>query len=137
MSPTDLTLDLIIRYGFQVLGAVIILALGALTARWVGNWSDRRLERYVKEPPMRILMVRIVRVLILMMALLIALDKFGFQVAPLVAAIGVAGLGVGLAFQGVLSNLVAGLTIIFTKPYRVGEYIELLGVYGQRSEERR
>ncbi|HEX2387399.1 MAG TPA: mechanosensitive ion channel domain-containing protein [Candidatus Binatia bacterium] len=131
MSPTDLTLDLIIRYGFQVLGAVIILALGALTARWVGNWGDRWLQGHVKEPPMRILMVRIVRVLILMMALLIALDKFGFQVAPLVAAIGVAGLGVGLAFQGVLGNLVAGLTIIFTKPYRVGEYIELLGVYGQ------
>jgi len=131
MSAKDITLDLIIRYGFQVLGAVIILALGALAARWAGNWSDRWLEHYVKEPPMRILMVRIIRVLIILMALLIALDKFGFQVAPLVAAIGVAGLGVGLAFQGVLSNLVAGLTIIFTKPYRVGEYIELLGVQGQ------
>src|ERR1051325_1750170 len=131
MSAKDITLDLIIRYGFQVLGAIIILALGALAARWWGNWGERWLESHVKEPPMRILMVRIVRVLILLMALLLALDKFGFQVAPLVAAIGVAGLGVGLAFQGVLSNLVAGLTIIFTKPYRVGEYIELLGVYGQ------
>jgi len=131
MSAKDITLDLIIRYGFQVLGAIVILALGALAARWVGNWTDRWLQGSVKEPPMRLLMVRVLRVLILLMALLLALDKFGFQVAPLVAAIGVAGLGVGLAFQGVLSNLVAGLTIIFTKPYRVGEYIELLGVQGQ------
>jgi small conductance mechanosensitive channel len=131
MTAKDMTLDLIIRYGFQVLGAVIILVLGALAAHWAGNWAERRFERYIKEPPLRILMVRIVRVLIILMALLVALDKFGFQIAPLVAAIGVAGLGVGLALQGVLSNVVAGLTIIFTKPYRVGEYIELLGVYGQ------
>ena len=50
---------------------------------------------------------------------------------PIIAGIGVAGVGLGLAMQGMLGNLVAGLTIIFTKPYRVGEYIELLGVYGQ------
>ena len=47
------------------------------------------------------------------------------------AAVGVAGVGVGFAFQGVLGNIVAGLSIIFTKPYRVGEYIELLNVHGQ------
>ena len=131
MTVKDMTLDLIIRYGFQVLGAVIILVLGALAAHWAGNWAERRLERYIKEPPLRILMTRVIRVLIILMALLVALDKFGFQIAPLVAAIGVAGLGIGLALQGVLSNVVAGLTIIFTKPYRVGEYIELLGVHGQ------
>ena len=80
---------------------------------------------------MRLLMVRAIRILVLMLALLVALDKFGFQIAPLVAAIGVAGVGVGFAFQGVLGNIVAGLSIIFTKPYRVGEYIELLNVHGQ------
>jgi small conductance mechanosensitive channel len=80
---------------------------------------------------MRSLMVRAIRVLVLILALLVALDKFGFQIAPLVAAIGVAGVGVGFAFQGVLGNIVAGLSIIFTKPYRIEEYIELLGVHGQ------
>ncbi len=131
MSAKDITLDLIIRYGFQVLGAVIILALGALVARWIGNLSSQWLESRVKEPPMRLLMVRVIRICILLLALLLALDKFGFQVTPLVAAFGVAGVGVGFAFQGVLGNIVAGLSIIFTKPYRVGEYIELLNVHGQ------
>src|SRR5947209_3083505 len=65
------------------------------------------------------------------LTVLVALDKFGFQIAPLVAAVGVAGVGVGFAFHGVLANIIAGLSIIFTKPYRVGEYIELLGVQGQ------
>src|SRR5438093_9240740 len=53
------------------------------------------------------------------------------EVTPLVASIGVAGVGIGLAMQGVLSNMVCGLAIIFLKPFRVGEYIELLGVHGQ------
>jgi small conductance mechanosensitive channel len=79
---------------------------------------------------MRRLMVRVVRIVVLLFALVIALDKFGFQIAPLVAGIGVAGLGIGIALQGVLSNVVAGLTIIFTKPFRVGEHIEVVGVKG-------
>jgi len=131
MTAKDITLDLVIRYGFQVLGAIVILTVGVLLARWVGNFTNRWLESRVKEPPMRLLMVRAIRILVLMLALLVALDKFGFQIAPLVAAIGVAGVGVGFAFQGVLGNVVAGLSIIFTKPYRVGEYIELLNVHGQ------
>jgi small conductance mechanosensitive channel len=53
------------------------------------------------------------------------------DVTAMVAGFGVAGLGVGLALQGVLGNLVAGLTIIFTKPFRVNEYIEILQVQGQ------
>ena len=80
---------------------------------------------------MRLLIVRAIRILVLMLTLLVALDKFGFQIAPLVAAVGVAGVGVGFAFHGVLANVIAGLSIIFTRPYRVGEYIELLGVHGQ------
>ena len=131
MTPKDITLDLIIRYGFQVLGALIILVVGVLLARWAGNLTKRWLAPRVKEPPMLLLMVRMVRILVLALALLVALDKFGFQIAPLVAAVGVAGVGVGFAFHGVLANIIAGLSIIFTKPYRVGEYIELLGVHGQ------
>src|SRR2546426_1525740 len=131
MTAKDITLDLIIRYGFQVLGAMIILAVGVLLARWIGNLTNRWLESRVKEPPMRLLIVRAIRILVLVLTLLVALDKFGFQIAPLVAAVGVAGVGVGFAFHGVLANIIAGLSIIFTKPYRVGEYIELLGVHGQ------
>ena len=131
MSAKEITLDIVIRYGFQVLGALIILTAGVLLARWVGKLSDRWLESHVKEPPTRMLLVRAIRVSVIILTLLVALDKFGFQIAPLVAAVGVAGVGVGFAFQGVLGNIIAGLSIIFTKPFRVGEYIELLGVHGQ------
>jgi small conductance mechanosensitive channel len=131
MPPKTLIEDLAIRYGFQVLGALVIMVVGFLVARWVGALTDRRLRKGSMEPPMRILLVRVARGAVLVMAAMVALDRLGFQIAPFVAGIGVAGLGVGLAFQGVLSNIVAGLTIIFTKPFRVGEYIEVVGVQGE------
>jgi small conductance mechanosensitive channel len=130
MPVQDLILDLAIRYGFQVLGAFVILGVGFAVAWWVGNVVERPLTRMALEPPMRRLMVRVVRVVVLLFALVIALDKFGFQIAPLVAGIGVAGLGIGIALQGVLGNVIAGLTIIFTKPFRVGEHVEVVGMKG-------
>src|SRR4029077_16986950 len=130
LSAKELTTDLLIRYGFQILGALVILGVGLLLARYVGNLTGRWLERRSLEPPVRSLMVKTVRVVVLIFTLVGALDKFGFQVAPLVAGIGVAGLGVGIALQGVLGNLVAGLNIILTKPFRVGEHIAVAGVHG-------
>ena len=133
LSAKDLTLDLAIRYGFQVLGALVILGIGLLLARWVGNLFDGWLAKRTLEPPARKLLVRVVRIVVMVFTLVVALDKFGFQIAPLVAGIGVAGLGIGIALQGVLSNVVAGLSIIFTKPFKVGEYIQVVEVHGQVS----
>ena len=126
----DAVFDLAVRYGFEVLGAIVIIVAGLIVARWTGNVVDQRLQKQAMEPPLRILIVRVVKVLVMIFAALVALDKFGFQIAPLVAGIGVAGVGVGLALQGVLGNLMAGFTIIFTKPFRVGEYISVLNVHG-------
>jgi len=126
----DIVVDLAIRYGFQVLGALVVLAAGVILGRWLGGMIDHRLQTRAMEPPMRLLIVRVLRILVMLFAVVVALDKFGFQIAPLVAGIGVAGLGVGIAMQGVLGNVVAGLSIIFTKPFRVGEYIEIAGVRG-------
>jgi small conductance mechanosensitive channel len=133
MPVQDLIVDLAVRYGFQVLGAIVILCVGFAVAWWAGSVVERPLTRMALEPPMRRLMVRVVRIVVLLFALVIALDKFGFQIAPLVAGIGVAGLGIGIALQGVLSNVIAGLTIIFTKPFRVGEHIEIVGMKGDVS----
>lgn len=118
-------------YGMQVVGAIIILVIGFAVARWLGNLLRRWLDRHQLEPPVKTLFVRVVRLAVMVMTLVMVLDKFGVPITTLVAGIGVAGVGVGLALQGVLSNLVAGLTIIFTKPYRVGEYIHITGVQGQ------
>lgn len=134
MLPNDAILDLLIRYGFQAAGALLILAAGLYLARWVGTLADRRLQKQEIEPAVRLLVGRLVRLLVVLFTGLVVLQQFGIQVLPLIAGLGVVGVGVGLAAQGVLSNLIAGLNIIFTKPFRVGEYIELLGVYGEVQE---
>jgi small conductance mechanosensitive channel len=133
MEARTIVVDLAIRYGFQLLGALVVLAAGLILARWIGRFVDGRLQRQSMEPPMRLLIVRALKLVVLLFAFVVALDKFGFQIAPLVAGIGVAGLGIGFALQGVLSNVVAGLSIIFTKPFRVGEYIEIANVRGDVS----
>lgn len=130
MPGVDILMDYVIRYGFQVLGAAIVFAAGMLVARWVGRLTQQWLDRQDMEPPVRMLLVKAVQIVILLFTAMAALGQLGVQIAPLLAGIGVAGLGVGLAMQGVLSNVVAGLSIIFTKPYRVGEHISILGVQG-------
>lgn len=63
-----------------------------------------------------------------------ALQNLGVQLLPLIAGLGVAGAGVALAMQGLLSNLVAGFVIIFSRPFRVGQYISIVGVEGKVEE---
>lgn len=130
MPVNEVSTDLILRYGLQALSAIVILVVGIFFAKWVGNVAHQRLTRVEMEPPVRMLLVRIVKILVLALTVMIVLDQVGVPIAPLIAGIGVAGLGVGFALQGVLSNVMAGLSIIFTKPYRVGEHISLLGVHG-------
>lgn len=119
------------QYALKVFGAVIILVIGIIVARWIGRLLMQSFERRKMEPPLRNLLIRLLKLLIILFTLVIAAEKLGVPILSLVAGIGVAGVGVGLAMQGVLANLVAGLTIIFVKPFRVGEYIEVAGVHGQ------
>src|SRR5499426_4771314 len=129
-NTQELIVEILTRYGMHLLAALAIVVAGMLVARWLGNVADARFQKTQMEPPMRILLVRAIKIIVFVLAVVVALDKFGFSVAPLVAGIGVAGLGFGLALQGVLGNIVAGLTIIFTKPFRVGEHITIAGVSG-------
>lgn len=123
-------IDLAIRFGPKLLTAIAILAVGSYLAGWVARTLSKSLQRFELEPPVRQLLTRVVRVLVLGVFAIMALQNLGVELLPLIAGLGVAGAGIALATQGVLSNVVAGLTIIFTKPYRVGEYIAVVGVEG-------
>ncbi len=123
--------DLAIRFGPKFVVAALIMIAGALVARWIGRVTERGLHSLQFEPPVRLLLTRAVRILILGLFAILALQNLGVELLPLIAGLSVAGAGLALATQGVLSNVVAGLTIIFTKPYRVGEFIAIVGVEGQ------
>jgi len=123
-------IDLALRFGPKLLTALIILTIGYLVGRQLSRWLERALSHFEMEPPVRSLIVRIARVLVSLLFVIMALQNLGVELLPLVAGLGVAGAGIALATQGLLSNLFAGLTIILTKPFRVGEYIGIVGEEG-------
>jgi small conductance mechanosensitive channel len=123
-------IDLAIRFGPRLLTAVIILAAGVIVSRWLTRWLVRGLTRIDLEPPVRLLLQRVTWLICMALFVVLALQNLGVELLPLIAGLGVAGAGIALATQGVLSNVVAGLSIIFSKPFRVGEYISIVGEEG-------
>ncbi len=131
MLGTDMSMDLVIQYGLQAASGLIILGIGVMLARFGGQYTHKSLAKFEMEPPVRLLLVRIVKGIIFLFTLLVMLQQFGIQIFPLIAGLGVAGVGIGLALQGVFLNLFAGLSIIMTKPFRVGQFIDILGEHGE------
>jgi small conductance mechanosensitive channel len=124
-------LDLALKFGPKLLAALVILTIGYLVGRQVSRWLERALMHVDMEPPVRSLVVRIARVAVSLLFVIMAIQNLGVELLPLIAGLGVAGAGIALAMQGLLSNLFAGLSIIFTRPFRVGEYIGIVGEEGK------
>lgn len=127
----DALIDLAVRYGPRVGMALAILIVGVSAMRWAGRLTARQMMRLKLEPPVRQLLTRTVEVAVFALFAIMALQNLGIELLPLIAGLGVAGAGIALAMQGVLSNVAAGLTIIFTRPFKVGEYIGIAGVEGR------
>ncbi len=127
----DIVTDLLVRYSFQVLAALAIFGVGLLCARVVGRFVERSLARTGLELHLQRLVVRASKVLVLLFTVILALDKFGVQVTALVAGISVAGVAASFAVQGVLANVAAGLSIMLSRHFRIGDYIEIGTVRGQ------
>ena len=126
--------ELLLEFGPNVLSAAAILVAGYFVTRWVGTLAARGLARLPLEPPVRDLLLQSIRVLVFFLFLLLGLQNLGIDLLPLLAGLGIAGAGIALALQGVLGNMAAGLTIIFTRPFRVGEYISIVDEEGAVQE---
>ena len=124
-------LDYGMAHGPSALVAVLMLAGGYFAGQWAARLARRSLERREIDPPVRHLIETTIRLMVLGLFVIMALQNIGVELMPLVAGLGVAGAAVALALQGVLGNVAARLTIIFSKPFRVGDYISIAGVYGE------
>jgi len=126
----QLITEFFVKYSFQVLGALIIFIIGLLVARKVGHIILGACERKNLDITLSRFTASAARIAIIAAVAIIALGKVGISVAPFVAAVGALGLGAGLAMQGLLSNYGAGLNIILTRPFVVGDTIRVKGVAG-------
>ncbi|MBW7903554.1 MAG: mechanosensitive ion channel family protein [Rhodocyclaceae bacterium] len=124
-------IDMAVKFGPKALVAAAILVAGHFAGRWVGAMLGRLLRRFRLEPPVLALLTRVAYLVVLGLFAVMALQNLGVELLPLIAGLGVAGAGVALAMQGILGNLAAGLTIIFTQPFHVGDYISIADEEGE------
>ena len=122
--------ELVMEYGLRVLGALVIYVIGKWLAHLVAALMGRTLERAHVEPTLATFLRNLAYYTLLVFVFITALGQLGVQTTSFVALIGAAGLAVGLALQGALSNFAAGVLMILFRPFRVGDFIEAAGTKG-------
>ncbi|WDA42045.1 mechanosensitive ion channel family protein [Erythrobacter sp. BLCC-B19] len=112
-------------------GAVAVLVIGVILARWLSRWADRALTRSGRiEPTVAKFLSNIIKYALWVVVGITVLTQFGVQTTSIIAALGGLALAVGLALQGTLSNVAAGVMILIQRPFRVGEAITAGAVTG-------
>jgi small conductance mechanosensitive channel len=126
---------MLVNGGFNLLIAILILIAGWLVARWVGRWVHDLTGRshYIDET-LKPLITNFVRYAILAITVVAVLSQFGVQTTSLIAVLGAAGLAIGLAIQGTLSNVASGVMLLFLRPFRVFDKIKVADTVGMVRE---
>ena len=122
--------QIIVNYGFQFIGALIILVIGWQIAKWIGNITLKLCKRVELDVTLSSFFTNVTKTLVLIFVVIIALGKFGITIAPFIAALSAEAFGGTLALQGPLSNYASGLTIILTRPFVVGDTITIKNITG-------
>jgi len=126
----EMIIEFGVKYGFQVLAAVITLIIGLMVARWLSGLVGRVCVKRNLDETLSRFLGNVVKLIIIGFVLIMTLGKLGIAITPLIAALGAVAFGSSLALSGLLSNYGAGLTIIATRPFVVGNTIEVNGVSG-------
>ena len=127
----DTLIFYVTTYGLNVVGAIAILIVGLIIAGWAARAVDRGLARSSRvDDTLRGFFSSFAKYFIIVFTVLAVLAQFGVQTASLIAVFGAAGLAIGLALQGTLSNLAAGVMLLLFRPFKIGDYIEAAGLSG-------
>lgn len=123
--------DRAVDLGLGVMGAILILLIGW----YISGWMSRRaralmMERIRVDDTVALFLAAVVRYGVMVMVVVMALPQFGVSPTSIVAVLGAAGLAIGLALQNTLSNIAAGIMLVFLRPLRVGETVEVGGITG-------
>jgi small conductance mechanosensitive channel len=126
-----MNMDQIVDLGLNVVAAIAILVVGWVVAGWVEKVVRSASARNEKlDATLVSVFARVARWAVLVFTIIAVLDRFGVQTASLVALLGAAGLAVGLALQGALSNVAAGVMILGLRPFRIGDAVDIGGTVG-------
>lgn len=126
----DIAIAFLINYGFQLVGAFIIILLGWFASRAVYRFLMKLFLSQHLDETLSKFIAHVARLLVLGAMGVIALGKVGISIAPFVAAIGAISLTAGLALQGSVSNYAAGILLIMSRPFKVGDTVSIANIYG-------
>lgn len=127
--------ELLVVYSFSVAGALLTIVLGFAVAGLAKRWTSRALSRLNHDDrTLNNFLSNLAKYAVLTVFAVAVLAQFGVQTASILAALGAAGLAIGLALQGTLQNIAAGVMLLILRPLRVGEYIDADGVDGTVEE---
>ena len=121
---------LLLSYAVNIVAAIAIIIVGMIVARIVSNTVNRLMRARHIDATVADFLSALVRYAVIAFTLIAALGRVGVQTASVIAVLGAAGLAVGLALQGSLSNLAAGVLLVVFRPFRAGEYVDLGGIAG-------
>ncbi|WP_407331362.1 small-conductance mechanosensitive channel MscS [Enterovibrio sp. 27052020O] len=122
--------DLLLQYAVNVISALVILIIGNWVVKKIAGAVAKVMRKKELDNAVVEFVHTFIRYLLFIIVLIAALGKLGVQTASVVAVIGAAGLAVGLALQGSLSNFAAGVLIVAFRPFKSGDYVEIGGVAG-------
>lgn len=126
----DVAVKFIVAYGFQAIGALVVLFIGLKLANWFGFKAAAFATRRNIDVPLAQLLGSVVRFTTIGMVVVVTLGNFGVSIAPLIALASASAFGATIALQGPLSNYGAGLSIIMGRAFTVGDVITVKGVSG-------
>jgi small conductance mechanosensitive channel len=121
---------MLVDSGIRLVAAILILCIGWMLATYAKRWLQAGLEHIPLDPTLKPLLASLVRYAIMAVTLILVLEQFGVQTTSLIAVVGAAGLAIGLAMQGTLSNVAAGVMLLVLRPFRVGHFISAGGQSG-------
>lgn len=125
-----LAIEFLTNYSFQIIGAVIIITIGWFLSKYVYNWLVGFFNKHDFDITLGKFAANVVRILIFGAMFIVAIGKLGISVAPFIAAVGAVFLTAGLALQGTVANFAAGISLVITRPFRIGDTISVNNVYG-------
>lgn len=126
-----MSMEFFVKYSWSIVGSIVIMIVGYLVAKFLGAALKAFLLRRHADVTITKFLVDIFKLCILATAALICLGNFGITIAPFIAGLSVVGFGTSFALQGPLSNYAAGATLVFTKPFKVGDILEFGEWMGQ------
>jgi small conductance mechanosensitive channel len=126
----DTTTTMVSTWGLQVIGAIAVLIIGRWVAGVLKRGTARGLERAGTDATLVPFLSSMVYYLVLAVVLIAVLGLFGIETTSLVAVLATAGLAVGLALQGTLSNFSSGVMLLLFRPFRAGDFVDVAGVKG-------